>query len=353
MFKTLKQGKKFNQYQTKIRKEVSNSNLALISVGKLNIMNNLNFESFSSVKEGMTIGPPSHVKMNPVDAENEKEKQELSRLEGEFNEKIVTYTTIYKKYLEELATRQSSVNVSFKNQVVKYDNNYYYINNLGVSRQFSDSAWEGRDQNTCPSSATKNITDEEMSKLSRGTPMGIGEMCRNGGYNATTGKATAWVDNQGYKHLYNDFRNKHSTCPDSTVRVSEVQFDAIPTGNSYGNEDKCEIMSLDSDNYNKLQKLNNDLMNIVKTMHTNVQNLAIKDKSLEDKVKVEKNKLLDTYGELKKMKIKVDKMKTANKTLKAEATDQYLDSSAIQFHHLIWVVVGCAFIATAIRNMRD
>ena len=36
-------------------------------------------------------------------------------------------------------------------------------------------------------------------------------------------------------------------------------------------------------------------MNIVKTMHTNVQNLAIKDKTLEDKVDAEKKKLLDTY----------------------------------------------------------
>ena len=352
MFKTLKQGQQFNQYQNKIKKEVSGSNLALISVGKLNIMNNLNFESFSSVKEGMESGPNS-VTMNPVDAENEKEKEELKRLESEFNDKIVTYTNIYKKYLEELASRQSSVNVSFKNQIVKYDNSYYYINNVGVSRQFTDAAWEGRDQSTCPSSATQNITDEQMGRLSRGTPMGIGEMCRSGGYNATTGKATAWVDNQGYKHLYNDFRNKNSTCPENTVRVSEVQFDAIPTGNSYGTDDKCEIMSLDSENYDKLQKLNNDLMNIVKTMHTNVQNLALKDKTLEDKVDAEKKKLLDTYNELNKMKKQVEKLKTSNKTLKAEANDQYLDSSAVQFHHLIWVVVGCAFIVTAIRNMRD
>ena len=53
------------------------------------------------------------------------------------------------------------------------------------------------------------------------------------------------------------------------------------------------------------------------------------------------------------MKKQVEKLKTSNKTLKAEANDQYLDSSAVQFHHLIWVVVGCAFIVTAIRNMRD
>jgi len=352
MFKTLKQGEQFNQYQKKLKKKVKDSNLALISVGKLNIMNNLNFESYSSVKEGMQSGPPD-VSLNPVEAQNDNEKQQLAQLEGEFNEKIVTYTNIYKKYLEELASRQSSVNVSFKNQLVKYNNDYYYINNMGVSRQFSDSAWDGRDQSTCPSTSTKNITDEEMARLSRGTPMGIGEMCRSGGYNATTGKATAWVDNQGYKHLHNDFRNKHTSCPDSTVTVSDIQFDAIPTGNSYGSDDKCEVMSLDSENYDKLQKLNNDLMNIVKTMHTNVQNLATKDKTLEDKVDGEKKKLLDTYNELNKMKKKVDSLKTANETLKAEANDQYLDSSAIQFHHLIWVVVGCAFIATAIRNMRD
>ena len=115
-------------------------------------------------------------------------------------------------------------------------------------------------QSTCPSTSTKNITDEEMARLSRGTPMGIGEMCRNGGYNATTGKATAWVDNQGYKHLYNDFRNKHTSCPDSTVTVSDIQFDAIPTGNSYGSDEKCEVMSLDSENYDNIFFISYDLL---------------------------------------------------------------------------------------------
>ena len=86
-----------------------------------------------------------------------------------------------------------------KNQIVKYDGDYYYINNVGTARQFSATAWTGRDKTSCPSATTKTITDEQMNQLSRGTTMGIGEICRSGGWNAKDrgSGTTAWVDNNG------------------------------------------------------------------------------------------------------------------------------------------------------------
>ena len=41
MFKTLKQGKEFKNYQVQYKDLIDHKNLKLISVGKLNIVNNL------------------------------------------------------------------------------------------------------------------------------------------------------------------------------------------------------------------------------------------------------------------------------------------------------------------------
>ena len=355
MFKTLKQGKVFDEYQQKLKNKVSSSSLALISVGKLNIVNNLNFAGFVSIKEGLANAPdaPASATISAIEAVNQAELSALQNLEGQFNEKMIIYTETYKKYLEELSSRQSSSNTTFKNQIVKYDGDYYYINNVGTARQFSATAWTGRDKTSCPSATTKTITDEQMNQLSRGTTMGIGEICRSGGWNAKDrgSGTTAWVDNNGQKHRYTDFRNKNKTCPDDSTTITSIQYNAIPTGSDYGSNDTCNIISLEGDNYDKLVKLNNDLMNLVKQMNTNVKNLKVKDKNLEDKVNQQKSNLMDIYGKLKIEKEKVKKLKTENQTLIGETDEQNLDVSAIQMHHLIWLVLGCTFIATAVIRM--
>ena len=104
MFKTLKQGKVFDEYQQKLKNKVSSSSLALISVGKLNIVNNLNFAGFVSIKEGLANAPdaPASATISAIEAVNQAELSALQNLEGQFNEKIIIYTETYNKYLEEL-----------------------------------------------------------------------------------------------------------------------------------------------------------------------------------------------------------------------------------------------------------
>jgi len=41
------------------------------------------------------------------------------------------------------------------------------------------------------------------------------------------------------------------------------------------------------------------------------------------------------------------KLKRENDTLIAEIDEQQLDTSSIQMHHLIWAIIGGAFIYTA------
>ena len=59
---------------------------------------------------------------------------------------------------------------------------------------------------------------------------------------------------------------------------------------------------------------------------------------------------MTTYNELSEMKKKLKKMNTTIQSYKAEVEDQNLSVPSIQMHHLIWVIMGGAFIATAIYN---
>ena len=180
--------------------------------------------------------------------------------------------------------------------------------------------------------------------------MGIGEKCAPGGYNAldTSSGTTAWVDTLGFKHFYDDFRNRHPTCPSSTTKLTSVQFNAIPSGKSFGPNDPCTIVSLDSPLHDQLINLNNSLMSTVTAMKTEVMALNKKDDALDKNIEIQKRKLSNTYDKLLKQKKKIIKLKGRNKTMDAETDELILDSNAVQFHHLIWAVVGATFIASVI-----
>ena len=50
------------------------------------------------------------------------------------------YLNKYKKYLEELQTRQSSVKTKYRNKVIKDVNgDHYFVNNMGIARKFTAS----------------------------------------------------------------------------------------------------------------------------------------------------------------------------------------------------------------------
>ena len=349
MFKTLKQGENFKKNQNKYKNLIKQSNLALISTGKINIVNNLKYGNYSNISEGFD-GSQS-AEPNAMQKINLAELKKLRELETKFNSDMNEYKEKYQKYLETLASRQGSVNTKYRNKVVRYGANKFYVNNMGTARIFSTMAWQQKDT-SCPEMSS-TLSAAEYSRLSRGTPMGIGEICRSGGWNAMdsgTG-TTAWVDNQGFKHKYNNFRDRNSTCPASYDRITSKQFHAIPTGKAYYNGDKCEVVSLDSPLYTQLQALNNSLMNTVITMKNEVDRLGLKDKSLEKRINVEKKTLLDKMLLLKQEKEKVKKLKTAVLSYKAEAEDQSLSVPSIQMHHFIWAIVGLTFGVVAINIM--
>jgi hypothetical protein len=333
------QGKKFKNNQNKYNNLVKSSNLEQISLGELNIVNNLRYNNYNVI-EGFD---------NEVEKINTKELQKLQSLEQDFNKLMNQYLVKYKKYLEELQTRQSSGKSQYRNKVIKDINgDKYYVNNIGMARQFSDAAWVNKDK-SCPDPHT-TISAKDFSQISLGSNMGIGEKCATGGYNAVDASSgtTAWIDTLGYKHLYDDFRNRHKTCPSQTQKLTSIQFNAIPNGSSFDRNDICSVISLDSPLYDQIMALNNQLLRKVEEMKTEIDILKKSDADLDKNIEIQKQKLTNVYNELKKQKQKINRLKTKNKTMIAETDELILNSSAIQFHHLIWMVVGASFLTFAI-----
>ena len=353
MFKTLKQGEYFKKNQNKYKNLINPVNLSRIAVGKLNVVNNVKSWNFGKVIEGIT-GSGGTPEINPVEQANLAEMRKLQKLEGEFNAKMTEYKDNYKKYLEQLAARQRSVTSQYRNKVVRYGSNYFYVNSSGVARAFTAASWAGKD-NSCPQSSA-TLSAQDYSKLPRGSPMGTGELCRSGAWNAMDSGSgtTAWVDDQGYKHIYTDFRNRNTSCPADSTKITSVQFNAIPTGNSFGNADRCTTISLSSPLYTQLVVINNKLMSIVTEMHEEVGKLKTKDKSLASRISQEKKKLKDTLALLKVEKDKVKKMQIAILKYKAEAAEQNLDVPSIQMHHMIWAILiltlGATIYKAALEN---
>ena len=304
MFATLDQGKKFKNIQKKYNNLIKNKNYQLISTGKLNIVNNLQSLKCSNLAEGMTstLNIP-----RTVEQVNEIELNKLKSLESKFNSKVTEYARNYKLYLEELVSRNSSLNTAHKNKVMKYNNSYYWINNAGTARSFDAVTWSKKDD-SCPDSAG-TMTASDFALLNRGPPMGEGELCSSGGYSAKDGGSgsTAWVDNQGYKHPYRDFINKHSSCPNDTRILTSIQYHAIPTRGSYDKDDVCATVSLDSPLHDKLVSLNNELMAIIKEFHSLISTLQVKDKELKKQISSQKNVLVTKYSALQKEKKRVMK----------------------------------------------
>ena len=345
----LNQGIMFKKFIKKHKKKTNYKSLKLISSGKLNIVNNLKTQfNYSNFKEGMQMQMQTDMPVeNAVTAINMAELNELKAIEMNFNKDMTKYTQLYKKYLEELVTRQNEVNTDVKSKVINYNDgntiSKYYVNSQGIARKFQADSWQGRDKTSC-SDPVKTVGGDVFSKLSTGPNMGIGEMCMDGGLNISdAGGSVAWLDNLGYKHIYRDFRNKDKTCPDAIRDLTSTQFNAVPSGSMQENIDKCEITNLKGGTYIELVNLNRKLMDSIKQMKNLVDKLDVEDKKLDNEISKQKTLLMDKYSALEKEKEKIKKMRDSNITLSAETNEILLDTGSSNFKYFIWAVVGGTF----------
>ena len=129
------QGKKFIDNKNKYNNLITSENIKNIT-NSMGILDQLSL--FSSKPKSLIEGYRNNDVYNAAMAE-------IENLESKFTIKLGDYKEKYKKYLNELMLEQNTVFQSRKNQVVKVNDGekdvYYYINNYGVARKFTNQAW--------------------------------------------------------------------------------------------------------------------------------------------------------------------------------------------------------------------
>ena len=167
----------------------------------------------------------------------------------------------------------------------------------------------------------------------------------------TDGTTSAWVDSGGYKHVFSSYLDRHSTCKDTPLEVSSVEFNAIESSTPYNENNKC-VSTMSNDLESELIRTNEELKSILYEIQAHVSSLKGKSVTLNDKIQQQKEVIMSKYNKLQDDKKKLANLKTNALSYDAKVKEQNLLVPSVEMHNYIWVVLAGTFIITAIYNLK-
>lgn len=332
---SLKQGEKFNKMTETISK-LDNHQFKIIEQGSENIL------------EGLENMMPGESKLDKI---SDGELNTLNNLENKFNTTLNQYKSAFKIYLTELADKQNNPAMSYKNKTVTGPGgSKYWVNNMGYARKFTTDAWSTKDA-SCPESSG-NISQQELSTYLMGPDMGEYEKCGTVGINVKSSSAggTAWLAPNGEKHPYQDFRNKHKSCPSTVTTLTPEQYQGIPIGKSWAPSDACDILG-SSESKDLVDKLNMELMAISNEMNEQVKVLTKKDKHVDSQTKLQKQRLIKRAKVLDAERKKVEMAITSIKTSEGDLQDKKLETSSVSMQYFTWLLAFVTLSGIAVKQI--
>ena len=280
---------------------------------------------------------------NSLSQTNKVPFSNVSQFESEFNKTLVEYTNTYKTFMQELLNKsqtQQNVNQFFGKAVSSADGNYSYVNNFGYTHRYSNDAWLKNDS-SCPNKVM-SISADDFKSLVQGPDMGMGQACKIAGQNVENKdtQEVAWVDIKGYKHIYpiEIWKTKEASCNLKAIKISKLAFDNIHTGTPMSNTSVCNKMDLNPVLLGKLNELNNKLVSLAKSMISELSNISVNDKDLNNKLTQKKNELTNYINDFNNQKSS-SFSKNDMITLEGEQENSasYLNYS--YYNYLVWFIV--------------
>ena len=343
---SLKQGQQFNQLMGEFTQLVE-PQLAVIERGSPPVI-----EGLENAGDSAT-GVDGRTGVQMMEDISDSELNTLGQLEKQYTDTLAQYKVAFGQYLTELSSKQNSPSLSYKGKVITADGKNYWVNNLGYARLFSTDAWSGKNSSCPASSATVSL--QALSGYPQGVGMGIGERCMNGGVNVkmSNGGGTAWVDAQGNKHNYQDFRNRNKSCPEVSTSVTPNEFNAIPTGKIWTSADSCSTLAT-SDKLTAVTSLNQKLMNLGKQMNDQVKIIKQKNQRVDSNITEQKSALVEKTAALNKEREKINALTTSIQTMSGELDDKRLEVSSVYLHYMVWflafVTLGGVAVQQVLKN---
>ncbi len=290
-----------------------------------------------SVIEAMDTAKPK------VSAKNAKQ-DDITELETEFNRTLTEYDATYKLFSENVLNMRKSdkeIQQYFGQAITSSDGNYKYVNDYGYTHKYSTDAW-AKNADSCPTDAI-TVSDPLLKQFHNGPDMGIGQACGVAAKNVRnkTTNEIAWVDIQGYKHIYSPelWNTKALTCNVPVIDLAAAQYDAIPKGGNMKPTDTCPQLDIDPAIWSKLMHLNDKLLNLSEQLAVKLEELIVEDVELQLAIQKTQSELQQTTSQIKNDRPHIHKYRSGIITADAEMEDTYLNQRSIYMHMIVWFFV--------------
>lgn len=302
---------------------------------QLQLLQETGIPGVSSVVEAMDDSQPS------VGVQQRK-KDNVSQLEDQFSKKLAEYNAAYKLFSEAVVktnTVDKEIQQYFGQAITSGDGNYSYVNDFGYTQKYSTDAW-ANNSDSCPQDAL-TIDQSLASQMKSGADMGVGQPCSIAGNNIQNDKTKeyAWVDIKGYKHVYSSdlWASKATSCNVAAIPVSDAEYNAIPSGGSMTSTDKCLQLDIDPALWDKIMRLNDELLVISEMLAAELGKLVVQDVELQVAIKESQNQVAQTSQSLQYDRQAMGAVQNNIITTSAEQEDTALLERMNYLHLLAWM----------------
>lgn len=335
---SLRQGEKLIDYTNGYKKDV------LPSIG---LMEETTMPGVGSVVEAMDT-------QRPKVAVPHNNNDEITQLEDEYNKTLVEYERTYQLFSEnvlEMRKKQKDTSKYFGQAITSSDGNYKYVNDYGFTHKYSTNAWANNSP-TCPSDAI-TVDDKLLKQFHKGPDMGEGQACGIAGKNIQNQDTNeiSWVDIQGRRHIYSEdvWKTKEATCNVPIVKLSAIEYNAIPEGGAMKSTDSCLQLDIDPAIWSKLMKLNDKLLMLSEVLATKLAELVIEDVELQMALQNMQNKLSQTVTKIKTDRNNIHNYQATMVTTSGELEDATLNQRMRYIQMIAWFFALIAVVALTVR----
>lgn len=327
----LKQGKKFLNYEKNTLENI---------LPNLNLIEQTSSPNLSSIIEAMTD------KDSIQNTKDIIQRDDVSKLEEEFNTTLASYTATYKLINEELMLNAALYKEQEKyfGKIVTNNKNYIYVNDYGITHKFEDDSIKSL-ANNCPLDF-KEVDYEQsgINKLPVGKPMGIGQACKVAGKNIMNKdtKEVSWVDIKGIKHPYSsDVWNKKSeSCSIELIELDNDMYVNIPSGSPMSDTSVCTNLNVTPKLWKKLYKLNDRLLFLSELMLEEIAGLEIRDMEVNYDISVQKERLQKYINEFNNNKNVIDELQGNNVMVSANKDNSTIRLNMEKSKYYTWVILS-------------
>lgn len=231
--------------------------------------------------------PPPPTEINLKLPPSLQQNSNVGKLETQFNKLLAQYTTQYQLMAKEImANNNQSALQKYANHNVKYNNNYYHVNEFGFAQGYDNDAWNNRSV-SCSQDPVE-ITSDEFSKLLGGPNMGKGQACNVAGFNVEnpeTGESS-WVDIKGVRHVYpkDVWDKRNSSCTMTPRALDATEYNAIVKGSDMTENAFCERLNVDPKILQNLANLNKQLLSLGTQLLEETHKLSTTDNNLNTSI---------------------------------------------------------------------